>query len=135
MEESESRAYYWYVLGCRQFEWEPLSAKEFWPQFKRYRRCSRAIRKYQKRREERLGKGGLFALENRFLERLMRVVTRERDRLDYLANAVAAGQKIDPDSPEDGGVPVLSRTDPPVLVGAAAKLLPPLDPEPAWRDP
>jgi hypothetical protein len=54
--------------------------------------------------------------------------------LQELGRRVKAGRRLDTDG---GGAPVpaKSRPRPPVLVGAGAKLLPPLDPEPDVRDP
>ncbi|HLK60717.1 MAG TPA: hypothetical protein VKU00_29410 [Chthonomonadaceae bacterium] len=126
--------YRWYMLGCGRFGWDPLAEEEFWPKYRRYRRCSRAIQKFEQRRVTRKGgPGGLFGAENRLLERLLRNVIRERDQLDYLANAVSAGQSAD--GGDSGGTGVKRRPKKPVLAGAGAKPLPHLDPDPPVRNP
>ena len=133
MEDHEAREYNWYMLGCRQFHWAPLSAEEFWPHFKRYRRLSRAIQKYEQRSARRRRAGGLFAVTGRFMDRLVRTLMHERERLDYLASAVAAGQREE--GGDTGGAGAALDPPPQNRTDRAAKLLPHLDPEPALRDP
>ena len=94
-EAGNGREYDWYVAGCARFGWTPLLAEEFWPRFLWYRRSSRAIQKFERRRASRKGFGGLLGTENRTIERILRNVIRERDQWDFLATAVAAGQSAE----------------------------------------
>ena len=130
MDRAEAREYRWYLMGCERLGWPPVSGEEFVPQYKRYRRCSRAIQKYNRRSAVTRS----FPVVGRFMTRLMSTVIRERNRLDFLSTAVSAGQGMD--QREGGaGVAVLPTGPPPHLIDSAAKLHPALDPEPAWRNP
>ncbi len=138
MDEAHARErdeYQAYIRGCRQFDWQPLSAEMFRSLYGRYRRCSRAIQRYEQRRNRRLAKRtGSACRDDAFLERLIRSIRHERERLDYLSTAVSAGQRGEEEN-GGAGMPAYRRPDLPVLVGAGAKLHPELDPEPPVRDP
>ncbi|MCW3094533.1 MAG: hypothetical protein JWL77_151 [Chthonomonadaceae bacterium] len=133
MDEPSLRDFRWYLQGCRKFDWRPLSEIDFRTQYKRYRRCGRALEHYEQRRTRHLNRRGSNYRDDVFLERLIRSIWDEHEQLNYLATAVSAGHAMDD---EDGGagMPAHRCPDVPVLVGAGAKPLPHLDPEPWVRD-
>ncbi|HZT43729.1 MAG TPA: hypothetical protein VFA07_16300 [Chthonomonadaceae bacterium] len=130
MKHKATREYQWYLLGCRDAgEAEPLPAEDFWPLYRGYRLFRPLV--------GLVGNIGLRkepSLRSPWLFRLVYGVLRLLIVMNELGRRVKAGRKLD----SDGGgapVPAKSRPRPPVLVGAGAKLLPPLDPEPDVRDP
>lgn len=129
MEDRESIEYQWYLSGCDILGHVPLQAHEFWPRYRRYKRCSRILEKYARRSREA---DGVFKLQNRLLDRLINRVKDEHFKLTFLELAVLAGRNADGG---DAGAPVRQIPRDPVLVGCGAKLHPDLDPEPYWRDP
>jgi len=133
-DETGSREYRWYLRGCRKLNW-PLQfgPTEFIVQYRRYRRCTEAIERYESRRIRHMRRrGGTGYRDDVFLERLMQSIHLEQARLEYLATAVSAGQG---DDAGGAGMPAYRRPNMPILVGAGAKLPPHLDPEPWARDP
>ena len=130
------REYRWYIRGCRKLGLESrLERGLFLVHYDRYQRLSQAIQRYEERRRRlvRRRRGSLYQ-DDVFLERLMRTVREEQEKLEPLAAAVAMGEALD--TGEGGaGMPAYRRPDLPVLVGAGAKLPPHLDPEPWARDP
>ncbi len=130
------REYRWYIQGCRKLGLESrLERGLFLVHYDRYQRLSQAIQRYEERRRRlvRRRRGSLYQ-DDVFLERLMRTVREEQEKLEPLAAAVAMGEALD--TGEGGaGMPAYRRPDLPVLVGAGAKLPPHLDPEPWARDP
>src|SRR5262249_48403544 len=115
--------------------WMPMSEEEFWPQYQRYQRCNRVLQLYERREAhtsfwQSLGQ----PVERLRIRKMIRNIYRVRNQLGFLGSAVAAGQN---DNENEGGtgVPAYALPDVPILSGSAAKLLPPLDPEPQWRDP
>jgi hypothetical protein len=136
MDETQRQEFRWYIMGSRNVGHEPgLDRNEFLAHYGRYKRCSQAIQRYEERKRRLLRRRrGAAYKDDVFLERLMAVVREEQKKLTPLAAAVAIGQALDMD---DGGAGVSAHRlpDTPVLVGAGAKLLPHLDPEPWMRDP
>ena len=130
------REYRWYIQGCRKLGLESrLERGLFLVHYDRYQRLSQAIQRYEERRRRlvRRRRGSLYQ-DDVFLERLMRTVREEQEKLEPLAAAVAMGEALDTGE-GDAGMPAYRRPDLPVLVGAGAKLPPHLDPEPWARDP
>ena len=137
MKDRAAREYRWYVLGCRlSGETEPLPEEAFrllYRRYRRYRSVSRLV--------DRLRRQSIPILRSWNTCRSLTIewplfdwLFRKLSRLNWLGELVEAGRRLDS---EEGGaaVPSYSKPRTPVLAGAAAKLLPPLDPEPAWRDP
>ncbi len=131
----ETFEYRWYLAGCRHLGWVALTAEEFEPKYDLLLRCDYVLRQYEKPRANAAFWRSLGGpVERLRILKMLRHVRRERLRFHALKKAVEAGMGLN--SEEGGaGVPAYSEPKPPVRSEAAAKLLPPLDPEPAWRDP
>ena len=134
MEEFDARNYRWYLRGCFKLEWTPVNETEFCTQYGRYRRCNRALQRYEHRRTRHLNRRGLSYRDDVFLERLIRKIRDEYEQLNYLETAISSGLSRGNDQ-GGAGMPAYRLPDTPVLVGAGAKLPPHLDPEPWARDP
>lgn len=139
MKNYPSEIYYLYWYGCKALEWQPMSEGDFWPAYRRYRRLLNFLTHFEhweQRYPERKQKS-----ERR--RQLLKNAQEECKPLHKLYEAIHAGQSwsgYDGGSHSRGGdggagFPVSPLHGPPTLSGAAAKLLPHLDPEPEFRDP
>lgn len=137
--ELQSQEFRWYLLGCRNVGFETaLDREQFQEHYDRYKRCCKAIERYETRKRRQISRRrGATYRDDAFMERLIKTIREEQEMLRPLAAAVALGQALDGGSPGSGGagVPAPRYPNQPPLVGSAAKILPPLDPEPWMRDP
>lgn len=139
MDETQSQEFRWYLLGCRNVGFETaLDREQFQEHYDRYKRCSKAIERYEARKRRQINRRrGTTYRDDAFMERLIKKIREEQEMLTPLAAAVSLGQALDGGSMGSGGagVPAPRYPTQPPLVGAGAKIIPPLDPEPWMRDP
>jgi hypothetical protein len=143
--------YLLYLRGCAHLSMRPLSAPEFKDAYQKMRRVLKFLHHFDQWRVHHPGQKSVT--ERRW--KLYQKAEQEWKTYRKLYLAVKAGQAGRRfDTKHDGGLglssedegtggfgsggagfPVRPRHDPPTLSGAATKLLPYFDPEPAFRDP
>ncbi|HLK56006.1 MAG TPA: hypothetical protein VKU00_05565 [Chthonomonadaceae bacterium] len=130
MKKQARLEYRWYLSGCQDAGiTDPLPAEAFWPLYRRYRLLRPLVALVGDLDTPKQPPWRMPWLHRLAYWMLMPLFT-----LNELGRRVKAGRQLDS---EGGGAPVPARIHPrpPALVGAGAKLLPPLDPEPDVRDP
>jgi hypothetical protein len=133
MKDNDRRLLYQYYLrGCALLMIRPVDEEEFHREYRRYQRYSRFVSHYQGwRRVRSRGPMNHPRFKALFIEAGFGMY-----QLRHFSGAVIAGRQAGPEQGEGGAAcPAYRSPDLPPLVGAAAKLIPPLDPEPQWRDP
>jgi hypothetical protein len=140
--DNDSILYLKYLHGCELKGWTALSEEEFFTQYPRYLRCRTVLREYQRQQAAPWFRRGLGSIQEWWQVRKMVSGYQDWKRLKRLEEAVTASRTsshcggLNWNDEEGGsGIAVYPMPKPPTLWGAAAKLLPYLDPEPAFRDP
>jgi hypothetical protein len=129
-EWSADELYLFYIRGCRRLGITPDTSQEFWSQYIRYLRALKFLRHFDQWVSRHPGQKP----KNERRWRLYQKAEAEWKALRWIKEAIQAGMKDDFDA-GGAGVAVLPLPPLPVLCGTGARLLPHLDPEPAFRDP
>lgn len=113
--------YRWYISGCAETGELPLPAQQFWPQYRRYQRYDRFVKRYRQWQS-----GARLRRASR--EAVLYVIKGEMDRLHSVNAAVRIGEWIE-NQEEVGSCGSADLYMPPAmppLIGAGAMLEAPI---------
>jgi hypothetical protein len=128
--ETQDELYHAYVRGCRILGRRAHLFEDFWLRYTQGMRAYRFLKRFESWQSRFPGRKS--RTERR--QRLRQKVEAEWRRLRWIYMAIAAGMD-DERSTGGAGVAVRPLPQPPCLTGSAARPLPHLDLEPAFRDP